>query len=398
MVTSALSKKILVFVFCIAICLKAESQGFLSGTTTDSSLLLYPGGRFHRVESFTSSAQHNKPDKVILLIGDGLGVSHITAALAANRGKLYMSLLPYIGLTTTHSANNFNTDSGGGGTALSTGQKTNNYAVGVDINSQPIANLSEILSLNGKSTGVISTSSITHATPACFYAHRPDREMHRLIAEDLANSKIDLFIGGGLDYFKGDSVSANLISKLYNNGFLTDTQTVLKNPVPYLDTVIFHQKFAGIYASKHLVSVDSGRGDFLPVATREAINFLNRNMKGFFLMVEGSQIDWGGHDNDTRNIISETLDFDLAVGEALQFAEEDGRTLVIVTSDHESGGFAVHDGNYASGAVIGEFTSTDHTGSLVPVLAFGPGAYIFSGFYDNTDLFWKILKVMEISF
>jgi len=130
----------------------------------------------------------------------------------------------------------------------------------------------------------------------------------------------------------------------------------------------------------------------LPDATVTAMKILNNNKKGFFLMVEGSQIDWGGHDNDTEYIVEEVIDFDHAVAKALEFAKNDGKTLVVVTADHECGGFGLNGGNFENGTVEGAFTTDGHTGVMVPVFAFGPGAEEFIGIYENTALFDKFLQ------
>ena len=132
----------------------------------------------------------------------------------------------------------------------------------------------------------------------------------------------------------------------------------------------------------------------LPVATKTAVRVLNENKKGFFLMVEGSQIDWGGHANSTQYVVEDMLDFDQAVGAALEFAASDGKTLVIVTSDHETGGMAVTGGNMNAGMVKGGFTTGGHTGVMVPVFAYGPGAAEFTGIMDNTDIYSKMNKLL----
>lgn len=349
------------------------------------------------VENFRQPKKRGKPRNIILLIGDGMGVSHITAAMVANRGDLYLNQMLYTGFTTTHSGDDFITDSGAGGTALASGTKTYNEAIGVNMDTIAVVNIRELLSSLGLSTGVVSTSSVTHATPAAFVAHQPYREMHEDIALDFLYSGIDLFIGGGVNFFCYRTDSRDLIRELSDKGYTIDTNTTAKSSAIARSAMPDVNRFAGLYARDHMVSADSGRGDFLPAATKFATEHLSRNRKGFFLMVEGSQIDWGGHDNITGSIISEMLDFDRAVGEALRFAAEDKRTLVIVASDHETGGFAVHAGDYSTGKVEGRFTSVDHTGSMVPVFAYGPGAEHFIGIYDNTDLPRKILKAMKIN-
>ncbi|MFO7721592.1 MAG: alkaline phosphatase [Bacteroidales bacterium] len=357
----------------------------------------YKAGSTYPVEPFPQEFRSQVPKNVILLIGDGMGVSQVTGALVANGGQLYMSRMPYTGFTTTWSASDFITDSGAGGTALATGKKTYNSAIGVGPDSLPVMNIREIFASHGKMTGVISTSSVTHATPAAFVAHQPDREMHEAIALDFVNSGIDLFIGGGLQDFIGRADSLDLIQMLEEAGYYVDTSTTAPCPKFYFFHPEESGKVAALYATEHLMPVLNGRGDYLVRATSLAIQHLSRGSEGFFLMVEGSQIDWGGHDNLTGYVISETLDFDQAVGEALKFAAKDGRTLVIVTSDHETGGFSIPGGCIRTGTVQGAFNSDDHTAALVPVFAYGPGADLFMGIFDNTGIFDRILRATKTS-
>ena len=135
----------------------------------------------------------------------------------------------------------------------------------------------------------------------------------------------------------------------------------------------------------------------LPVATGKALELLSEDGDGFFVMVEGSQIDWGGHDNNQEYVLQETLDFDAAVKVALDFAQKDGETLVVVTADHETGGMMILNGNIEEGRVETIFTTGGHTGIIIPVFAYGPGAELFTGFYDNTDFKAKFMQVLGIS-
>jgi alkaline phosphatase len=153
------------------------------------------------------------------------------------------------------------------------------------------------------------------------------------------------------------------------------------------------KNFAYITADVQPLPASQGR-DYLPLATHLSANFLKKRdeakqKKGFFLMVEGSQIDWGGHSNTTEYIVSEMIDFDKAIGQALDFARADGNTLVIVTADHETGGFAINKGS-KMGDIKGAFTSDYHTGTMIPVFAYGPGAEQFMGIYENTEIFHKM--------
>jgi len=135
-----------------------------------------------------------------------------------------------------------------------------------------------------------------------------------------------------------------------------------------------------------------GRGDMLPASTGKAIEILRKNPKGFFLMIEGSQIDWAAHAHAADTLIDETLDFDKAIGIALDFAREDGHTLVVITADHETGGVTIIGGDRKAKNVKLAFSTTGHSAVMVPVYAYGPGSWKFTGIYDNTQLFQKILN------
>ena len=157
-------------------------------------------------------------------------------------------------------------------------------------------------------------------------------------------------------------------------------------------------KYAVFTAYEHNPEIINGRGDMLPLSTQKAIQVLNKNEKGFFLMVEGSQIDWGGHDNDIEYVTTELIDFDNAIAEALKFAEKDGETLVIVTADHETGGLTLVDGDLNRNIIKSEFSTDDHTGVMVPVFAYGPGAERFAGIYQNTDVFFKMMDALQYDY
>jgi alkaline phosphatase len=141
----------------------------------------------------------------------------------------------------------------------------------------------------------------------------------------------------------------------------------------------------------HLPSIANGRGRFLQKASNFATERLSKHPNGFFLLIEGSQIDWGGHANDKDYIVNEMIDFDKTIGEVLDFAEKDGNTLVIITADHETGGFAIEGGSLEEREVIGDFTTGGHSAAMVPVFAFGPGAEVYGGLYDNTEIFHKMV-------
>ena len=194
-----------------------------------------------------------------------------------------------------------------------------------------------------------------------------------------------MFVGGGLDHFNKRDDGADLIPALRSSGY----QTIFS-----LEDLqkVGHGKVAGLLYPGTPPSVAEGRGNMLPVAVAKAIELLAKDDDGFFLLVEGSQIDWGGHDKDTDYVLEELLDFDRAVGVALDFARSDGNTLVIVTADHETGGMSLVGGDVESGSVEPVYSTSDHTGVMVPVFSFGPGAGAFKGIFENTDLFYKMME------
>jgi alkaline phosphatase len=340
-----------------------------------------------------------KAKNVILLIADGTGLSQVSSAFYFKKTRPNYARFKSIGLIRTSSATEDITDSAAGATAFSTGQKTYNGAIGVATDSTKLKTLIEILSPQDVKTGLIATSAIQHATPASFYAHVLNRGQYEDIALDLVTSDVDFLAGGGRQFLNKRKDGKNLLNELKVNGFELDT-TALRS----FTEIKKHSKMAFLLAEEHMNAVAKDRGDFLSNATELGIEFLNKDAakSGFFMMVEGSQIDWGGHDNDADYLISELIDFDDAVGKALDFAEKDGNTLVIVTADHETGGFTLastpkkkEDGTAYDDykEITGTFSTKGHSATLIPVFAYGPGSEAFSGIYENTEIFHKIFEL-----
>ena len=345
------------------------------------------------------SRVENMPKNVILLISDGTGLSQISSAFYFKETPPNYIRFNDIGLINTSSAREDITDSAASGTAFACGVKTYNGAIGVADDSTEVRNLVEIATLKNIKTGIIATSSITHATPASFYAHAFNRSLAEDIALDLSQSDVDFFAGGGLQYFNKRKDERNLLDDLNKNRFTIDT-TALSD----FSKIQTSEKAAFLLAENALPPIAEGRGNFLSDATELAIQFLNKENTGFFMMVEGSQIDWGGHEQDASYVVSELIDFDVTVGKALDFAEKDGNTLVIVTSDHETGGFTLaakkkkrEDGSeYSDYSEIGmTFSTGGHSATLIPVFAYGPGSEAFRGVYENNEIFEKIVKLTK---
>jgi alkaline phosphatase len=350
---------------------------------------IYSGGSFYEVQDYSLSKNNRKLKNVILMIGDGMGLAQLYSGLTANGGHLFLENFKNIGFSKTYSYRKYITDSAAAGTALSTGVKTNNGAIGVGPNKEILLNIRELAEINGLKTGMISTSAITHATPASFVAHVDSRKSYEDIAADFLKTNIDVFIGGGIKNFENREDGRNLSEELKEKGY-----NVLYN----IDDIkkIKSGKLAGLTAQEHNPPMPE-RGEMLVPATQTAINILSQNKHGFFLAVEGSQIDFQAHKNNTQGIILETLDFDRAIGVALKFAASNKETLVIVTADHETGGMALYGGDYKTGEVKAKYISGEHTGIAVPVFAFGPGADQFNGFMENTDIPRKIINLLKLN-
>ena len=323
-----------------------------------------------------------RPKNIILMIGDGMGTAQVYAGLVT-KGYLNLEQFKCIGFHKTYSATDFITDSSAGATAFSTGKKTYNLAVGVGLDSLPLPTILEAAEAHGLATGMVVTCNLAHATPASFIAHQPMRYMYPQIAADYLKTDIDVMIGGGKGYFDKRTDGRNLVTELQQKGYaVLDSSQNLEG--------FQGNKLAYFYADYEPKKMSEGRGDILKRGTQKAMQILSKNRNGFFMMVEGSQIDWGGHSNETDYITNEMMDFDDAIGAALDFAKKDGNTLVIVTADHETGGFALVNGSIQEKKVYGQFVTKRHTGVMVPVFAYGVGAEAFMGIYENTEIYVKM--------
>lgn len=322
-----------------------------------------------------------RPLNIILMIGDGMGLAQISAAAVVN-GGLSLDLFECIGLVKTSSSDDYITDSAAGATAYSTGQKTYNGAIGLGPDSLALSTILELAEARGMATGLISTCSVTHATPAAFYAHQKSREMHLAIAGDFYGKGIDFVAGSGKPFFSTE--------RLMQDGYRVHTGQI--SP----EDVNAGQKLFWFYNDSADLPKAPERGNWLMTASLQGIKHLSNNKNGFFMMIEGSQIDWGGHDNDAAYTISELIDFDKAVKAALDFAKQDGNTLVIVTADHETGGLSLNGGNLKNKTLETSYASTHHSGIMVPVYAFGPGANLFTGTMENTKLFSNMKQLLDL--
>lgn len=366
-------------------------------------LLLLAGCTVHSCNQNEADVQSDplpskkKRPNIIFMVGDGMGLAQMSSAYLYKTEEPNFSRFPVVGLIKTTSGSHKITDSAAGATAFSCGKKTYNGAIGVDMDTTAAKTIVEELSEHGWNTGIISTSSITHATPASFYAHVPSRMHQEEIARQLVYSDVDFFAGGGFKWFLNRTDSVNYGDSLINNGFILDTNS-MEGSIPE------GKKPAYLFEPDGLPGKHLGRDDFLSRATQRALDHLSDSEDPFFLLIEGSQIDWGGHANNGEYIIEEVKDFDNAIGTVLDFAAADSNTLVVVTADHETGGFTLSSetkvGPYKSiysdyNSVVSTFSTGGHSYAMVPVLAFGADAAMFSGIYENTEIHSKFRKISQ---
>lgn len=339
--------------------------------------------------------QSEVPRNIILMIGDGMGVSQVTAG-RTYKGTLELEAFKDLGLILTHAhGKDYVTDSAAGATAMSTGVKSYNGAIAVGPDTSRLETVLERARKKGKKTGLVSSCSITHATPAAFVAHVPSRGMQLEIASQIAEAENDLYLGSGWGWFLPKEQGGrrtdgrNLLEAMKKRGFsYADTDSAFKLMKPGSTPLVL-----GLFAENHIGPAQT-RKPSLPEMVRFALEHLSDSPNGFFLMVEGSQIDWAGHENNSEQIMVEMADFDDAVGDVVRFAHRHEGTLVIVTSDHETGGYALAGGSREKRTVEGKFVSDYHTAAMVPLFAMGPGSQRFTGIHENTIIGLALLDLL----
>lgn len=346
--------------------------------------------------------------KILLFIGDGMGLEQRKAAQWSSKGldePLIMDQLPYSGWSQTASADNLITDSAAGATAIATGYPTNNGMIAI---SPEFANLKTILEYaqeRGMATGLVTTVQISHATPASFGSHVINRGQMTDIAQQLLEHKINVILGGGEDEFL----------PITDNGCFTqpgerdDERNLIQEAQAAGYTYVCTSEdlaLVNIAETTHLLGLFGDEEMLHPITptlatmTQTAIDILSLDPDGFFLMVEGGQIDWFCHANDAANAIQETIDLDAAVQIGRSFQTTVENTLLIVTADHETGGMKVHlsttgepdeDGPFFTPQGIPFYVTWDtngHTAADIPLTALGSGAEQAQGIFPNTQLFW----------
>ena len=321
----------------------------------------------------TTTNAADKPRNVILLIGDGMGAAHFTAARYARGDNARIATMPVVGFATTHCADRAVTDSAAAATALATGTKTNYEMLSMSPAGVPLATVLERAEAEGKATGLVTTTAFYDATPAAFAAHSMHRRKYGEIVPQILRHGIEVIAGAGIDSF-GKGEVPTLDAALAGTGY-----TVIRTRAE-LDSSTAARQLVLFAAQER----DRDHPDFpLPVLAKWAIDRLKSDPDGFFLMIEHEGTDSGSHQNNSTDVTANVRSFDEAVGVALDFAASRNDTLVVVTGDHETGGMRVTESPTTRRWRM-EWSTLEHTGSAVPVFAFGPGSAQFAGSYDNT--------------
>ena len=357
-----------------------------------------------------------QPKNVIYLIGDGMGFGAVTSLLLSMEEETGFEKAPVIGLSETCSANNYVTDSPAGGTALATGTRTCNGFLGVGPDSVQLESLLKKAQKMGKKTGIVVNTTLTEATPGAFYAGVTSRKESYKIAEQFTESGVDVAIGAGLSAFINRPDSIDMTEVLINKGYdvYLDWKSVLGTEsqkfIGILDMGDVHRRnkkstttasaaegqevclAARLAATEETADTTrfSEPTEYLQKACTKALDVLEKEAKnGFFLMIESAIIDGYGHNNDSEGMIEEMQEFDNTLQTLIAYVNEHPNTLLVVTADHETGGTGVayksHEVNHPEGLHL-NFSTKGHTGTVVPVFAYGAGAEKFRGIFQNRDL------------
>ena len=357
----------------------------------------------------------NKPKNIILLISDGMSLTQVSTYRLLKGGpneRIAVDKFPVSGIVLTHSENAIVTDSASSATAFSTGRKTNNGALGLDEDNKILENFTEIIDRYGYVSSLISTSEITHATPAAYASHVDLRWKTDEISLQMMESNVMTILGGGRHFFLPEDLGGkrsdglNLLKQMESSRMVMTEKKELDS-FDHSDL----GKVVGLFADEALRDKEKPENHVFEPSSSEMLNFaINRSekfnengCKGFFIMLEGSQVDWAGHANDLNYLKREMQDFDEAVELALDYATQNQDTLVIATADHETGGLLIESSSptdYTAPEVKFSFNTGigygSHTGVPVPVYAYGPGSENFTGTLDNTDIFYAMLEAVKM--
>lgn len=377
------------------------------------------------VASCCNNNTNNYPKNVIYLIGDGMGFGAVSSLLLSQDSITGFEYAPVIGLNETCSANNYVTDSPAGGTALATGTRTNNGYLGVNPDGEQLTSILKKAQALGKKSGIVVNTTLTEATPGAFYAGVKKRSESYKIAEQFCESGVDVAIGAGLSAFINRPDSIDMTEVLINKGYnvYLDWKSVLKTDskkfVGILSMSDVHRRnsssksagaadgaevcLAAKLAAQSADNLDTTRFSeptlYLKKATAKALEVLEHDSPdGFFLMIESAIIDGYGHNNDSEGMIIEMKEFDQTLKMLVKYVENNPNTLLVVTADHETGGTGVSYKHYENGEKVPvqlSFSTKGHTGTVVPIFAYGAGAQEFAGIMKNTDIPVKIEKLIN---
>jgi alkaline phosphatase len=342
--------------------------------------------------------ERGSPDarNVILFIGDGMGVGHVSAAsdlLSYPGGTLAMTDTPHVALVRSWVADNLAPDSASTGTAMATGFKTRKKAVGVLEDGRVVRNLFEVARDHGRITGVITTSGVVDATPATFTVHVEWRDDYHEIFEKMLASGTDLLIGGDWTRFskaKKNPAYLDLLARAEEHGHhhgyevIREPSSMATHKLPLL--ALFPPRPSG----------GNSHGPPLAATALRGIELLRENPAGFLLLVECEITDEFGHSNDIEEVMNGMRELDEAVAAVLEAIGGDGDTLVVVTADHDTGSLAVVDGDYEEGRATVRWATGDHSSQWLPLFAFGPGAERFTGVLDNTEVGQLIAEALGL--
>ena len=362
------------------------------------------------------AAVERKAKNIILLIGDGMSASQVSSyrlLKGGPNGRLAVDKFPISGIVLTHSEDAIVTDSASSATAYSTGIKTNNTFLGLDKDKNILENLTEKIHGYGFVSSLIATSEVTHATPAAFAAHIDLRWKTDEISAQMMDSNVVTILGGGRHFFLPEEMGGkredgrDLLKEVENSHVLLTHKDQLND---------FDQttsgKVVGLFADEHLRdlekpenhSTEPSLSEMLNFAIKRSETFMDNGCKGSFIMVEGSQVDWAGHSNDINYLKREMQDLEEAVELAVDYANKNQDTLVIVTADHETGGLLIEPASpadYTGNEVKFSFNTAigrgSHTGVPVPVYAYGPGSENFTGTLDNTDVYRAMIAALDLT-
>ena len=338
---------------------------------------------------------------IIIMIGDGMGLAQASLTQIENKyAPTAFDRAQNVALQKTYSANNRVTDSAASGTALATGYKTNNSTLGQTPDGSPVESIIAKAEKVGYASGVVVTCYVNHATPAAFYAHRESRNDNEGIITDFMASDLDVVFGGGTRFFNEHFTKQN---KNYVDELKAKGYTYLAEQSEMAS--VSEGNVVGLFAETNIPLMRNGRGDYLPKATAKALEILTNNVEkqgkeGFVLMIEGSQIDGEGHGNNIEGVLAETRDFAAAMNVAMDYADAHPGTLVVVTGDHETGGLSIPsnktDFTLPESGISYGFSTTGHTGIMLPIYLYGTGADRINGIMENTELSQTLQRMIGV--